>query len=239
MSCKNCFGLPGSRVSILTATTWKLGPPSLACTASSVGISLRHGTHQVAHKFSSTVRPLKSANVTGLPAASVKAMSGTFSGLLATLTAATSPRAKGASFLANSTACRQLTSFAGSPPTLLRRTEIPYTPASPTTTPAIPQDKTMARRFCAAADRDSVISEGPRRCGHEQQDVGRAVYVRSRRHHGGDQRLHRFRPASLPPGHRRVQGPCRDAGQARHHYGGRCEKDRSRSRHDPVRDRGR
>ena len=68
--------------------------------------------------------------------------------------------------------------------------------------------------------------------------MGRAVCVRSRRHHGGDQRLHRFRQGSLPPGHRRVQGPCRHAGQARHHCGGRCEKDRSRSRHDPVRDRG-
>ena len=59
------------------------------------------------------------------------------------------------------------------------------------------------------------------------------------RHHGGDQRLHRFRPAPLPPGHRRHQGPCRHAGQARHHHGRRCRQDRSRSRHDPVRDRGR
>ena len=68
--------------------------------------------------------------------------------------------------------------------------------------------------------------------------MGRAVCLRPGCHHGGDQRLHRLRPASLPPGHRRVQGPCRDAGQARHHCGGRCEIDRSRSRHDPVRDRG-
>ena len=54
---------------------------------------------------------------------------------------------------------------------------------------------------------------------HEQQDVGRAFRVRPRRHHGGDQRLDRFRPAPLPPGHRRKQGPCRDARQAGHHLG--------------------
>ncbi len=50
---------------MLTATTWKSGPPSLACSLSSAGISLRQGTHQVAHRFSSTVRPRKSARVLG------------------------------------------------------------------------------------------------------------------------------------------------------------------------------
>ncbi len=68
--------------------------------------------------------------------------------------------------------------------------------------------------------------------------MGRAVQVRTRRDHGGDQRLHRFRQGALPPGHRGVQGPCRHAGQARHHCGRRCEKNRPRSRHDSVRDRG-
>ena len=40
--------------------------------ASSVGISLRQGTHQVAHRLSSTVRPRQSASVSGLPVASVE-----------------------------------------------------------------------------------------------------------------------------------------------------------------------
>ena len=67
--------------------------------------------------------------------------------------------------------------------------------------------------------------------------MGRAVRVRPRRHHGGYQRLDRVRPPSLPPGHRRIQGPCRNARQAGHYFPRRCEQDRSRSRHDPVRNR--
>ena len=69
--------------------------------------------------------------------------------------------------------------------------------------------------------------------------MGRPVRRQPRRDHGGDQRLHRFRPAPLPAGYRREQGPCGDAGQTRHHHGRRCRQDHSRSRHDPVRDRGR
>ena len=59
--------MPGSRVSIFTATTWKSGPPSFASSASSVGISCRQGTHQVAHRFRSTVLPCQSASDSGLP----------------------------------------------------------------------------------------------------------------------------------------------------------------------------
>ena len=70
-----------------------------------------------------------------------------------------------------------------------------------------------------------------------QQDVGRALCVRTCRHHGEDQHLDRLRLAPLPAGHRREQGPRRDAGQTGHHRGGRCPPDRARSRHDPVRDR--
>ena len=74
------------------------------------------------------------------------------------------------------------------------------------------------------------------RSGHEQQDVGRAFCVWSRRHHAGDQRLDRLRSPPLPPGHRGKQGPCGDAREAGHHLARRCPRDRSRSRHDPVRD---
>ena len=80
-SFSQAFGLSGSRVSILTATTSNLSPPSFACSASSAGISLRHGTHQVAHRFSSTVRPRQSASVRGLPSASLNARSGSRRGV--------------------------------------------------------------------------------------------------------------------------------------------------------------
>ena len=62
------FGARSTRaVSTLTATTSNSGPPAAACSWSSAGISARHGTHQVAHRFSSTARPLKSASVSFLP----------------------------------------------------------------------------------------------------------------------------------------------------------------------------
>ena len=67
--------------------------------------------------------------------------------------------------------------------------------------------------------------------------MGRALCVRPGRHHGEDQHLDRFRLAPVSPGHCRQQGPCGDARQTGHHRGGRCPQDRSRSRHDPVRDR--
>src|SRR5258708_8673933 len=92
---------------MLTATTSKLGPPSLICRLSSAGISLRQGTHQVAHRFTSTVRPRQSESFLGLPSASSKARSGSRSGALAMVSAATSPCAKGASLPASATAGRQ------------------------------------------------------------------------------------------------------------------------------------
>ena len=95
-SLSQVFGLSRLRVSMLTATTSNLSPPSFACSASSAGISLRHGTHHVAHRFNSTVRPRKSASVRGLPSLSAKARSGRRFGSDAMPTAATSPRASGA-----------------------------------------------------------------------------------------------------------------------------------------------
>ena len=61
---------------MLIDTTSKSAPPSLPCKASSAGISLRQGTHQVAHRFSSTVRPRQSASDFAAPLASLKASSG-------------------------------------------------------------------------------------------------------------------------------------------------------------------
>ena len=77
-------------------TTSKLAPPSLPCKASSAGISLRQGTHQVAHRFSRTVRPRQSASVFAAPLPSLNASGGRLFGALATETAATSPRTSGA-----------------------------------------------------------------------------------------------------------------------------------------------
>jgi hypothetical protein len=81
--------------------------------------------------------------VSGLPEVSAKLRFGTFSGALATLTAATSPRVNGASFSANATAGRQ----ALSPPALRERPVIPYIPASPATKPANTPAKTRAARL--------------------------------------------------------------------------------------------
>ena len=67
--------------------------------SSSAGISLRQGTHQVAHRFTSTVRPRQSESFLGLPSASSKARSGSRSGAVAMVSAATSPCASGASLL--------------------------------------------------------------------------------------------------------------------------------------------
>src|SRR3954471_22622060 len=61
----------------MKATTEGCGPESwltastsiapLAASLSSVGSSLTHGAHQVAHRFTSTGLPLKSAILAGLP----------------------------------------------------------------------------------------------------------------------------------------------------------------------------
>ena len=69
--------------------------------------------------------------------------------------------------------------------------------------------------------------------------MGRTLRFGERSGDGGDQRLDRLRPAPLPAGHRREQGPCGNVGQEGHHHGAGCKEHRSRSRHDPVRDRGR
>jgi hypothetical protein len=74
---------------------------------------------------------------------------------LATLTAATSPRAKGAILLANCTAGRQ----ALSADALRVRVEIPYTPASPAATPATPPATIMASRFLPALDEGLLDSD--------------------------------------------------------------------------------
>src|SRR5262245_45593834 len=124
-------------------TTSNCGPPSLACSSSSAGISLRQGTHQVAHRLTITVRPRQSESRRSAPEASRKVRSGTRNGWVATATAATSPRAKGAIRLAVSTAGRQ----AGSPPRLPSNALIPYIAASPMTTLAKPPATTTASRL--------------------------------------------------------------------------------------------
>ncbi len=76
---------------------------------------------------------------------------------------------------------------------------------------------------------------------NEQQDVGRTLRQRTRRHHGGDQRLHRLRQASS--GARTSRGslrPCAHAGEAGHHASRRTST-RIASGLEPIasRDRGR
>src|SRR6266850_6615187 len=148
------FGLSASRVSMLMATTSKSGPPSLFCSASSAGISLRHGTHQVAHRLSSTTRPFQSASVLSAPAASLKASGGTRRASSVTLSAATSPRASGAMRLAISIAGRQ----AGSPP-LPPKPAIPYTPASPSAVIATAASAAYLRRLRGAGVLSSASSD--------------------------------------------------------------------------------
>src|SRR4029077_12610649 len=95
---------------------------SFSCRAASAGISLRHGTHQVAHRLRRTTRPRQSASVLSAPAPSLKLSTGTRRAASATLIAATSPRASGAMRRAVSSAGRQ----AASPP-LRSKPAIPYT----------------------------------------------------------------------------------------------------------------
>ncbi len=113
---------------MLTATTWKAAPPSFACSASSAGISLRHGTHQVAQRLSSTVRPRQSASGLGCPSASWKVRSGSRSGSLG-------DRDRG-HFAARQRRqplreCRQLPAGTRRPAGLRWKAAIPYTAASP------------------------------------------------------------------------------------------------------------
>src|ERR1043166_2003867 len=149
-------GLSGSRVSMLTATTSKCGPPSLPCKASSAGISRRQGMHQVAHRFSSTVRPRQSARCRGTMPASAKVRLGTFRGFVATAMAATSPRAKGSSRRAVSTALLHVALAAGLPRNVL----IPYTAAIPTAMPARPPPTTTGVRRLAGLFAASSVMVG-------------------------------------------------------------------------------
>src|SRR5499427_7951971 len=135
---------------MLTATTSKAGPPSLRWRAASAGISLRHGTHQVAHRLRSTTRSFHSASVLAPPLASLKANVGRWSGSVATLTAATSPRASGAMRLAVASAWPQAASAA-----LPCKPAIPYTAAKLSTAAAaraaINAGRAYLRRRGAAA----------------------------------------------------------------------------------------
>ena len=51
---------------VAMAMTSKSGPPRSRCSASSAGISLRQGAHQVAQKLTSRTRPLEAASVARL-----------------------------------------------------------------------------------------------------------------------------------------------------------------------------
>src|SRR5215831_8118250 len=65
-----------------SAMTWKSLPASRLCKRSSVGISLRQGTHHVAQMFNRTTRPLKLARVRSCTWSSWKRISGTGRGSL-------------------------------------------------------------------------------------------------------------------------------------------------------------
>ena len=111
-------------------------------------------------------------------------------------------------------------------------------PAMMPATAATPRS-TEAAGFALASSGHQVCQPVPGRSDHEEQHVGRPVRRRPRCRHGRDQRVDRFRPAALPSGHPRLAGPCPHACQTGHHRGGRCRKDRGRSRHDPARNRSR
>ena len=92
---------------------------------------MRQGTHQVAHRFSSTVRPRQSESFFGLPLPSSKARSGICSGFVAMVRAATSPCASGAIFLRQ----RYRGAADGIAACIAPDPPIPYTPANPITAP--------------------------------------------------------------------------------------------------------
>src|SRR5262245_11575168 len=75
VSWRKAAAFAGPPLSILTGTTAKSLPPSLASSLSSAGISSRQGTHQVAQRFKSTTLPAKSWSVLMAPSA-VKEKSG-------------------------------------------------------------------------------------------------------------------------------------------------------------------
>ena len=67
MSFRNSLARSSRAVSTLIVTTSKSLEPSSPCKRSSVGISSRHGTHQVAQRLTSVTRPLNAARLVGLP----------------------------------------------------------------------------------------------------------------------------------------------------------------------------
>ena len=215
-SFSQAFGFSGLRVSMLMATTSNVSPPSFVCSSSSAGISLRQGTHQVAHRFSSTVWPRQSRERARL---AVGVLEGEVGQPLRARPRCRPPRLRRARAARGAWPAPPA---GGRPRSAALRciAPIPYTAASPTATPANAADERSWRAgvWRGRFGRAGRSSANFRRSGHEQQDVGRAVRVGPRRHHGGDQRLDRLRPAPLPPGHRGKQGPCGDAGQARHHH---------------------
>ena len=154
-SFRKASGFSGSRVSILMVTTSNLSPPSAACNLSSAGISLRQGTHQVAHRFKSTVRPRQSESC-GQPLRILEGEVGDLDGVRATVSAAISPCASGAIRLAAATAGAQ-PAAAG----LLRSPPIPYTPAS-TAKIAAPPRKAVSIGHTAGR----VVGRLGRRLGH-------------------------------------------------------------------------
>ena len=220
-------GLSGSRVSMLTATTSKLGPPSLACSASSAGISLRQGTHQVAHRLSRTVRPRQSARWRSAPPASRKARSGSRIGCVGDRARPRPRRARAA----RGAAPARPAPAGGIDAAIACNRLIPYTAAKPDGDAGKAAGHDHDKALCGVGSlllfAGRSYAAKPRWTCHEQQDVGRALRRQPRCRHGGDQCLHRFRPAPVPAGHRREQGPRRDARQTRHHHGRRC---RARSR---------
>ena len=132
---------------MLIATTSKSSPPSFACSASSAGISLRHGTHQVAHRFSSTVRPRNSRKRARLAVGIVERKIGQPPRRGRDADAPRPRRAPGAR------GAWRAPPPAGMPhPAALRCiAPIPYTAASPTATPAIPPSAITASRRLANA----------------------------------------------------------------------------------------
>src|SRR5262249_22961306 len=128
--------------------------PSFCWSAASAGISLRHGTHQVAHRLRSTTLPRQSASVLSAPLPSLKCRSGRRCASLATLTAATSPCASGAIRFAVASAGPQAAA-----PALPPKPAIPYPAARPISTiaaAAIPAYRAYPRRCGAAAGVSTV-----------------------------------------------------------------------------------
>ena len=82
-----------SSVSTLSGSTLNALPILSACNFARVGISTRHGAHQVAQTLSSTTLPLKSLSRTGFLSRSIKPMSAMFCGAAKVCKCASEPLA--------------------------------------------------------------------------------------------------------------------------------------------------